>query len=295
MEINGEEAIDQAKKLIHTHSLLHSFDEYSRGYLFTTEYIGRYLDQLTFNKNRALTILSSGDHVFNLLFKGINEIDTFDINRLNYFTFWLKKAFILNLSFREFNSLSSCLSSDFLLERFYQYLCRSKLDMPRLVFQFYEELISYEYSLDHQHNGLKNLYFSTHSSILQSNNYLRTKQNYLDLREKLKTLKLNMYFQDALSVPKLLEKEYDLILLSNVSDYLGTEEQKLAIEAFQHYISLYYELLAQDGVLVNYFYGYHFPYVIERSFISLSDLGKENVRKLSRGLFSEGYYYLRKD
>ena len=49
------------------------FREYGVAYFSTTDFISDYLNNERYNKEKALTVLSSGDHVFSLASKGVSE------------------------------------------------------------------------------------------------------------------------------------------------------------------------------------------------------------------------------
>ena len=72
------------------------------------------MQQLDFkDKKKALSVLASGDHVFNLIYYGILNIDTFDTNRLTeYYALGLKRAALLAFTYEEyllFNQKLICL------------------------------------------------------------------------------------------------------------------------------------------------------------------------------------------
>lgn len=71
-----------------------SFSEYHKSYYWTNENIKGYLDKVDFEgKDNALAVLASGDHIFNLVEKGISNIDTFDTNKLTeYYALGFKKS-----------------------------------------------------------------------------------------------------------------------------------------------------------------------------------------------------------
>lgn len=293
--INLEEAINQAQSFITSPvALQEEFKTYARGYLFTTEYIDQYLKQLKISKGKALTVLSSGDHIFNLLLRGVTNIDAFDINKLNYFTFYLKRAFILHLSFYEFKKLETYFSKDQYLPYVYEYLHRSKMDMPEEVFHYYESLIQYKYTKKERQNSLRGLYIPSRTSYIPSNTYLKKEASYMELRKKLEDLKLTLYFGDAREIPPNLESEYDIILLSNIADYIGSKSAPLEYEDFKKFIDSYFSLLNKEGVVVSYLYGLFYKYIIQNSHITKEQLGLHQIHKLSRGLRAEGYYAIHK-
>lgn len=211
MNIDFNEALLAAKRMLDNYSHVPNFSKYSNGYLFTSEYISRYLPLFTPGKEKVLTVLSSGDHVFDLLTHGIKKIDTFDINVFNYFTFWLKYALILNIDFSSFKSLTRVIAKDSSLPVLEEFLNRSKEDMPEEVYNFFINLIRYQYSLN-QHNGLSRLFIPTNPSMFPSSTYLKNRDEYLKLRKALVDLKISFNFKDVRRVPSGLDTSYDIIL-----------------------------------------------------------------------------------
>ncbi|MBR2828102.1 MAG: hypothetical protein IKE70_02595, partial [Bacilli bacterium] len=82
---------------------LDNYNPYKSTYLWTNEDIIETLNQVKIpKKEKALTVLSSGDHLFNLIVDGYKEIDTFDINRLSEYTsLGLKRAMILKYNLED--------------------------------------------------------------------------------------------------------------------------------------------------------------------------------------------------
>ena len=80
------------------------FSEFQKTYSWTNEFIPGYLDLVSFeDKNSALSVMASGDHTFNLITKGITDIDTFDTNRLTeYYALGFKRAMILKYDYDDF-------------------------------------------------------------------------------------------------------------------------------------------------------------------------------------------------
>ena len=74
-----------------------SFSKYQKVYCCTNENINGYMNKFNFdNKENALTVMASGDHVFNLACNDILYIDTFDTNILTeYYVLGIKRSAIL--------------------------------------------------------------------------------------------------------------------------------------------------------------------------------------------------------
>lgn len=234
------------------------FSKYCCSYFGTTENIAGYLRNLEFNKQRALTPIASGDHIFNLAFEGVKKIDAFDINELTYYLFYLKRAMILALSYEEYLSVGNILFSRD-VKRLEELLARLKPFMPQDVYLYYLMMLELE----------KNEFYCQFSNLFrytglakECNLYLETQDAYLKTREMLANIDVSFMFGDALNLGDSLTSSYDLIFLSNISDYLfkacDIEKGK-----FMRYLRSYYDLLNNGGALINYVYDYkaYYPLV----------------------------------
>lgn len=83
------------------YGLTTSFSMYDRVYEYATENIKDSIGSYDGN-DRILTVLSSGDHVFNYLVRGAENIESFDINAFTRYYFELKRACIEKLGYNEF-------------------------------------------------------------------------------------------------------------------------------------------------------------------------------------------------
>lgn len=94
--------IEDAKKLIESNRFgSKGFSDHTPVYEYTTEDIGNSIGHYT-SKDRILTVLSSGDHVFNYLLRGAEDIEAFDLNVITKYYYKLKRAIIEKLSYDDF-------------------------------------------------------------------------------------------------------------------------------------------------------------------------------------------------
>lgn len=270
-----------------------TFREYSKGYLATNEDIKSYLTLEKFRGKKALTVLASGDQAFNLALCGAETIDAFDINKLEYYVFWLKKAMTQVLNYSDYvkaiGSFLSVLGIPYLLE----VLEKAKGYMPEDVYEYYRKIL--EFAL--KKGRLTNLYGFVMEGFWKNRNlYLQDEASYDNLRKILRDVTINLHFGDAREIPYRLDDSYDIVLLSNIADYLGNARSFLTLEKFQEFISAYYSLLNPKGVIINYLFdlGIHYDgeEIICSSFITKDDLGSENLQHIPQTV--DGYYRVRK-
>lgn len=289
-DINLEEAIFYSKEIIR-HGDYYSgkrFRTYSKGFIGASENISFCLEHEKFDSDKALTILGGGDHVFNLIFRDVKEIDAIDVNKLEYFVFGLRKAMIENLTYTEFMH-SNIRFDNWCLDFLEQMLEKSKRSLTEDVYEYYRKIFEF----CKKSGRLENLYYMVIGDLWKSYNiYLANEETYLDLRDKLKKVKINLYFEDARDLVKHLDKTYDLILLSNIADYLGNDNHCLTLEEFNSFIRTFYNLLNDKGLIINYLYGFKDEFLFKNSIITRKDIPNSNLVRL--GETNQGFYRIRK-
>ena len=95
-------SIEDAKKLIASNRFSgKGFANHTPVYEYTTEDIGNSIGTYT-SKDRVLTVLSSGDHIFNYIVRGAENIEAFDLNVITKYYYKLKRAIIEKLPYDDF-------------------------------------------------------------------------------------------------------------------------------------------------------------------------------------------------
>ncbi len=293
---NLEESIAESKALLDNTFNPCFFGSYCKSYLFTTENIRGYLKTLKETPESALTVLASGDQIFNLAAMGTKRIDAFDINKLTYYFFWLKYSVIMTFSREQFIDTAFAgfhLRTPMFLKELLN-ACRS--NMPEDVYTFFNELIRYQNGK--KANGFEKLLFGEQIYRRDKNIYASDEQMYKKLQKGLEQLELKFYFGDAREVPSMVDGSYDLILLSNISDYLGDNLKPLHKDEFDEYIARFYKLLNAGGTIINYLYYFYFLednelkcLAFDHSDVFLKDIGFENIKNLGD---EQGFYRIRK-
>lgn len=290
--INLEEAIANSRHLMgYDYSLI--FKKYSMSYFTTTEFISDYLGNERFNTRNALTVLASGDHVFSLALSGVQKIDAFDINRLAYYVYYLKLAMLKKLPYDAFLKICYYFTYYSYRDEVKEMVDSLKSDMPEDVYEYFRRILE----IDEKETGsIYNLFYEAVFGMLEiANPYLHSEDDYLICRKRILDTKVNLYFGDARDISESVEGPYDIILLSNVADYLSGGIP-LRLDEFRNYIKKYYDLLNRDGLLINYLFGLDTLSVILGTCISRSDLPDNSIFKISTYPFSrnQGYYRARK-
>lgn len=194
------------------------YQEYSKCYPFTNER----LKDLTAlidkeNINKALCVLSSGDHAFNLIYHGITDIDTFDCNRITeYYALGFKKMAIQCLSYQQFLDFFFHNSSENQVIEKYIISCMS--ENYKNFWQGYFEYLLDNYNVLLSSGGSANVFKIlgyVEESMSANNNYLSSEEDYKQLQRNLLNAQINFKETD-IKVISRQKKKYDLIMLSNV-------------------------------------------------------------------------------
>jgi len=232
-----DKCIDEAKNIIKEQvkegysSLFGAlYSKYSKTYYSTNELLRYYLELVDFEgKDSALTVTSSGDHTFNLVCKGIKNVDTFDTNRLTeYFAFGIKRAMILKYGYKDFRNVILSLKSDSVNFEYINSIIEGLFPyMESHHKKYWQEIINYNYCIQKEYRTNLNLFellcFKSLRTQFGYNNYMANKEMYEKLRSNLQKANITFSNVSALTLKDKFNKKYDFILLSNILDYVQLE------------------------------------------------------------------------
>ena len=196
--------------------------EFTQIYSFTTENIAGYFQQLDFNNKNVLTVAASGDHIINAFYKGAKNVIGFDINDLALKYTELKLVALEKLEYEEF------LQFFMINERSLDYeVYQSKLKQhlnngtQEAWDNLYKQFNNNGYEL--RNSSVFNNKYDNNEIKIKSNLYLKNEQEYIKARKSIKTVKLiNADFRDIMLENLNFQGECDIILMSNISDYLDS-------------------------------------------------------------------------
>ncbi len=245
-----------------------SFTKYSPSFVFTTENISGYLNQLDVEGKDLLVPCASGDHAFEALSKGANSVDLFDINAYAYHMLQLKMAAIKTLSQEEFlkfflkNNLDFTKNNNIFNRETYTNEIRKEL--PIYSRNFWDQVYKlfkngetiYKSRLLINGNGNSKSYINL-LDYLKDDNYELLKEKLYKLDEK----ESKFFNYNVVYLPTVLKDKYDLILLSNIQDYIrytyGADFTK-SINKYRHFVdSNLSKFLNEDGKVVSEYYYYY--------------------------------------
>lgn len=210
------EDLRQLKWFIKTNSLPYDFMEYAAFYYFSNEQINRIFSQIDFtNYHTMLSVLASGDHAFNAIYKGVDVVDTFDVNRMTeYYALGFKKRAIECLNFEQFCSL---------------YILHDKklMDLEDEVIKNMDEeykkfWITYKNKMKERKKQFPSvLEWSMEESDPEGgvyNAYLDSEESYKYLQKRLQSAKITFTQANITEIPSIFGA-YDFIELSNILMY----------------------------------------------------------------------------
>lgn len=224
------------------------FTEYDKVYKFTTENIKEYYNKLDFVGKDILTVCSSGDHAINAFIKGAANIDLFDINKLTKYYTDYKIAAIKALNYDEFFDTDQLIYSPELYKKIRENLSHDNK-------YYFDVLYKFHYSRINSFLYFRVLRYPEY-------NYYYNKKIYKELKEKIYDFKYDQFYHcNVIDLLNLVNKTYDIILLSNISNYASgiyNKPQKEALKQFNYFIiNDLHKLLNKNGkILLAYLYDY---------------------------------------
>ena len=241
-----------------------TFQEYDKIYPFTSESLSSYITDAK-DKN-VLSVASSGDHMLELYYRNANEVDIFDINKLTKYYVDLKYNAIKYLEYDEFFSLfnnKNNNNSKELLDKLKPYLNKDAYDAFVYIIKYFSNsngIIGT--NLFFFNNKDIKSYYGNRCSYFDSNKYYELKNKIIDKSYKY----IN---SDIYNLINKLNKEYDLIYLSNIEDYQKDKNKYI------NFLKELKEYLKEDGQL---FFAYKYNTPQEIDFKHFNKLGKINKK-----------------
>ena len=212
---------------------------HNRIYFSSNEKLDSVFSGIDFTNKDVLSVLASGDQMFHFYDRGAKNVDTFDINVLTKYYYYLRKWVIeyknrfypkRKINKNYIKGIVSCVKAKTEEEKdaliFWNYLLESSYDISNL-FVFDRDLKKNRLSkLKHLRKivGEKNIVFHN-----------------IDLSSQID-----------------IDKKYDIIYKSNISDYVNGSEKVLSV--FRDNL---YNLLNDDGIIISSNLCYDYCYANE--------------------------------
>lgn len=227
-----------------------NFANYSRLYSMTTENIYGFLNKYDLKDKKILTVAGSGDQRLNAYLLGASEVTCFDVNSLCDFQLKLKDTAIKSLDYDSYLDFFGLTKNKFFDSLIFDEL-KNYLDDE--TYYFYDFLINRFYR-----GPKKGVYYDFDNNV----NIQRNFNNYLDLdgynklSAILDTKNVNFINSSIDNLPEILgDEKFDMILLSNISDYIHQVYQDDYLERFKEIINRLTDNLNLYGTIqVGYIY-----------------------------------------
>lgn len=221
---------------------------FNRPYVFTTENINGYIDEFDLKNKSLLTTGSSADQILNAYLRGAKDVTVFDICPYAKDMFYLKKAAICALYYDEymkFFSRKNNFQKAFNHQTF-DFIAPYFDDMKSLV--LWDKLINY-YDL------IEGDFFQFEEektrTIKKINPYLKNEEEYNQLKKIIAEKDAHFISCNLEELPKVLNRKYDNIWLSNIGTYVKN------LEPFSKIIfDLENKLTSEGLLLVSYLYNH---------------------------------------
>lgn len=257
-QINLEKAIIETKKLMtEEDNDFKPFTQYSPFYFHTNENLKKCLENLDFNKERALSVMASGDQTFNFIYLGVKQIDTFDVNVLTYFVYHLRRAIFLTYGFERSSEIEDLFWFSFTNpKKLLEILITLRPFMSDDVYAFFEEVLNYNYylyAINRNFDGNNFAALCKCSRDKKLNLYNRSKKGFQRLQDNLDDFFVNFKNEDIVNMPRNLEGEYGLMHFSNIAEYYIRNNGE---DSFMQLMNKFSHNLNSQGVIINYFFNY---------------------------------------
>lgn len=268
-------AVRESKKIMrYNGSGCYDFTKYSQFYFRTNENIKMSLEDIDFNKERTLSVMASGDQVFNLIYLGAEQIDTFDINLLSYYVFELRRAIFLAYSYEKSQKIEKMFSDDCSnSQKLFEILNTLKLFMSPEAYLYFKSVLKYNIRLSNSVDRNRNFfqYMIREAWIYRGTNlYDESKSYFRRFQNNLELAKVSFKNCDIAQLPDFLEGEYGLMYLSNIVSYFASE---YGMKKFMDLMMKLYPHLCYDGVIINYFFGEYSVDAFKNNLEYLDNLG----------------------
>lgn len=190
-------------------------------YTFTNENLPALFKDFDFSQKSVLTVGSSGDQLFESIYRGAEKVTLIDANILAQPFIELKIAAIKNLDYED-----AC--DYFTKENIFnsKYYNRVKHDLSKEVRFFWDKVYSRTSASDYMQFVVMKNFFQTHefSSRGKSVSFFRDKKIYNNLKEKINYVDIEYIVSEFFVFDDAVNETFDFIFLSNIYDYVNPEK-----------------------------------------------------------------------
>lgn len=235
------------------------FSKYNNLYLFTTENLN-YLNLFKENKS-AITVCGSGDQALNLILLGYKKIIAFDINKFSKYILYLKICAVKNLTYNEY--------IDFFINKKFDYEIFKKINLESNIFNFWNDVYKY-YNFNGEVFYDSSFFIKNDKDFYFRNNLYLNKTNYYLLKENILNIDIEFVNCDILELTKY--NGFDIIVLSNISDYLNNIYKDNALCNFNNFINKL--KISNKTIIMSYLYDFSAKETYRSEIDDISNINK---------------------
>ena len=268
------------------------FSKYQKVYMTSNENINQYLNFVSFNnKDNALSVMGSGDQVYNLITNGIFNIDTFDTNKLTeFYVLGLKRAMILKYDYFSYLAIYNHMIKETIsLDELSEIINGLLPYMDKKYRDYWGSINDYNYMIQKKYNTNINLFHLLFihirdiENIALNNNYLLNEEKYNTLKDRISRANITFNNIDARNLDSYYNKEYDFILLSNILDYFGrlstNQDDLFKYSDLKEYLDKLRVMLKDNGtIFLNYIFYYKSNNVLKTTLFKNSNITKDDLK-----------------
>lgn len=312
-----EKVLSSIEKQVNNNRILlegQSFSKYQKIFMSTNENIKDSLNLIDFKKKyKALSVMASGDHPFNLITKSVFDIDTFDTNMLTeYYVLGIKRSMIIKYTYQEYIEKYKLFTNmDANLEDITEILYDLLPIMDTKYRLFWKKIIDFNYMIQKDKQNKINLFYMLFINlnhidfIINNNNYLSNENEYNILKNNITKSNIKFNNVNATNLGEFYkENKYDIVLLSNILDYFGKEYRKNK-RVFNYKELLKYEdnilsIMNRNGVLfLKYIINFSKSNFVRSnvfmdSNIKTSEFIRETIYKVPKNNIEDGVILVKK-
>lgn len=177
---------------------------------------------------KSLTVLSSGEHILQLLSEGYTDIDAFDINMSTYIHFIIQCIYIAEQDLESYSAsrYNRKLNFDVINNGLSQISFNMQYVINRLI----------------KNQNFVNYFRREQSSFLNDLSYLTNETSYELLKKKISSIfhndiRVGLYIKSLTDFFKGNSSKYTFMNLSNIMSYVTFNESRLILEEINNHLS----------------------------------------------------------
>lgn len=226
--LNYKEDIEKTKKVLWCQSV----DGYDKIYFSSNECLKDIFYNTDFTNKKVLTVLGSGDQAFHFYSHNATDVDLFDKNKLALYYYYLR---IWIIEIYDMYTLPYHVTDNFIIELLNKVRPKNE-----------EEENAYNYWKTFFERFCFNINRDMFFRLQEESPHRRNDIDNLDkIKEQIKLRNINFHYIDISDKNLTLNKKYDVIYTSNISDWLFFNE-----ELYRNFADNLYKLLEDDGTII---------------------------------------------